>query len=421
MTLVGPRSSIGERGPAPHRDLPTLYQARWVLPCAFVRHEGGGLVVSGGRVVEVLEDRAAVRARRSSATDEFVDLGSVALAPGLVNAHAHLELGGLAGRIPTGGEFLPWVGAVLRERAGLTREDYARAVRAGAAELIATGTTCVGDVDSSGAAAEELLRSPLRARVYREVLDAGDPARTPAQLAALEEEPPQDDTTRAGYSPHAPHTVSSELLRACVRKARECGHPLSLHWAETREEREWTLEGGGPFAAFLGAPPGCSGLEFLRAAGALGPRTSLVHANHPEVGELELVARAGAVLVHCAGTHAYFGRERAPLASWVRSGATVALGSDSRASNERLDMRREMALVRAAHPELAPATVLDWATRGGARALGFDDDIGELSIGKSADFVAFELSGLDSAADPVDTITGARPAVAGSWIGGCAN
>ena len=396
----------------------TLLQAHWILPAPGQAFEGGGILLEGGRVAAWAETPGAVRELASRAGVEHVDLGPVALSPGLVNAHAHLELSGLAGRLGAGGGFIPWVGGVLRERAGLSGEDYRDAVRTGAEALLASGTTAVGDVDSSGAAESEHAVGPLRARENREVLDGGDTARTPDQLRRLDAEAPEG--ALLGLSPHAPHTVGPELLAACVQRSGARRLPFSVHWAETPEECSWLAGEGGPFADLLGAAPGCSGLDLLQRAGALGPRTSLVHANHPEPGELELVARSGAVLVHCPGTHDYFGRDRWPVEAWIASGVTVALGTDSLASNETLDMRREMALLRRTHRDLAPELVLDWATRGGARALDLAREIGELGIGMRADLVAFELPGPEALAAPVDWVTGAELVVGGVWVEGCA-
>jgi len=377
------------------------------------------VLVEGGRIQALLSTPAQVRARRTEAQVEFVDLGDVVLCPGLVNAHAHLELSQLGGRVAADSGFVPWVGRVLALRAGLSRADYGGAVDRGVGELLQSGTTAVGDVDSTGVAAERLALTPLRARVSRELLDGRDPTRTPAQIALLNEPLEENDRVRAGLFPHAPHTAGDELLAACARVARYGRRPLSIHWAETREEREWMLRGTGPFAPWLGPSPRCSGLEVLARAGVLEGPTALVHANCPEEGELRRAAEVGATLVHCPGTHAFFDRERAPLEEWLACGATIALGTDSRASNAALDMRREMALVRSSHPALEARVILDWATRGGARALGLGNRIGELAVGMSADFVAFELSGVDFGADPVDTITAALPEVAGVWIAGC--
>ena len=97
------------------------------------------------------------------------------------------------------------------------------------------------------------------------------------------------------------------------------------------------------------------GLDRIEAAGLLGRRTSLVHGNYPSSGELPRIARSGATVVHCPGSHAFFRREPFPLARYRRAGVPIALGTDSAASNGSLDMRREMALLRRAHAGLAPA------------------------------------------------------------------
>ena len=136
--------------------------------------EGGGLVLHGGRVRAVLDSPGAVA--RAGLT--LRDLGDVLLTPGLVNAHAHLELGTLAGALPPDEGFVAWVEALIASKAHGGDEDFARAVAVGAERLLAGGTTCVGDVDSTGAAGKVCGGGGLRARIYHEVLDAGDERRT---------------------------------------------------------------------------------------------------------------------------------------------------------------------------------------------------------------------------------------------------
>jgi len=390
-----------------------LLRARWVIPDAGQVLEGGALLLRDGGIAAVLSSAEA----RSASADERVDLGDVALTPGLVNAHAHLELSSASG-LPGDLGFGAWIGAVLAHRARAQQADYDAGLLDGAQRLLASGTTAVGDVDSTGAAERLLPRTALRARVFREVLDGGDPARSTAQLARLAAPAVDAERVELGISPHGPHTVSATLLEACAARARSSGGPLQVHWAETEEEVRWLRDGGGPLAERLGASPRCSGLELLARHGLLGPRLSLVHGNHPGPGELELVAEAGATLVHCPGTHEFFGRAPLDLLAWRASGVTIALGTDSLASNTDLDLRLEMRRVRAAHPDLRPEEVFGWATRGGARALGLQDRIGELAVGKSADVVAFDATGVRGAADLLDRITSDEPAVRGSWVAG---
>jgi cytosine/adenosine deaminase-related metal-dependent hydrolase len=144
---------------------------------------------------------------------------------------------------------------------------------------------------------------------------------------------------------------------------------------------------------------------------------SLVHGNFPARGEAERIAAAGAVVVHCPGSHAWFEREPFPLEHYRRRGVVLALGTDSLASNEALDLRREMALLRRAHPHLRPEFVWDMATRNGARALGAAGRIGELIPGSAADICAFRTDA-DTRTDALEQLTSSAPAVAGVWIGG---
>jgi cytosine/adenosine deaminase-related metal-dependent hydrolase len=190
---------------------------------------------------------------------------------------------------------------------------------------------------------------------------------------------------------------------------------VTIHWAETEAEGRWLRDGSGPLAALLGPSPRARGLTLLERAGLLGPRLALVHGNHPAAGELARIARARATLVHCPGSHAFFARPRAPIAAWLRAGVEVALGTDSLASNDDLDMYREMALLRASHPGLAPRIVWRMATLGGARALGWAGRVGELRPGAWADCVLLDTTARDDDA-LLDALTAGERQVQGVFV-----
>lgn len=390
--------------------------ARWLVPRPETWVEDGGLLVRAGRVERVLSGSGAVRRAARAHGVRPVDAGRVVLAPGTVDAHAHLELSGLGGRL-TGEDFVGWVGALLRARAARGPRGLERDARRGAARLLATGTTTVGDVDSTGAARRALAGGALRVRLYREVYDAGDAARRAQALRSVARALPRRTRLAEGLSPHAPHTVGAELGAAVARLAARRGIPIAVHWAESAEEVEWLARGGGPFRSVLGAGGGESGLLRLQAAGLLGPRTQLVHGNHPERGDAARVAAAGATLVHCPGTHAFFGRAPFDWRRWRRAGVVLALGTDSLASNADLDLRREMALARQAAPQLAPQDVWRMATLGGARAVGWEGEVGELSPGAWADCVAHEVRG-DGRRAALEALTSGASVVRTVWIGG---
>jgi hypothetical protein len=170
-------------------------------------------------------------------------------------------------------------------------------------------------------------------------------------------------------------------------------------------------------AAILAHAPHASGLDAIDRAGLLGARTALVHGNLASKSERARIAQSGASLVHCPGTHAYFRREPFDARAWLRAGVTLALGTDSLASNTDLDMSRELALFAAAHPHVEPAVAFACATRNGARALGFAGRAGELVPGAWADFVLFE-TGAARGRGVLDAIVHGRVRLAGTWVGG---
>lgn len=379
------------------------------------------MLIERGLVRALHRGRGAIARAARQVGVRSVDLGEVALAPGLVNAHAHLELSFCAGRLTPGGSFPRWIAALLEQRRSTAVPEMERALRAGADRLLASGTTTVGDIDGSGLAERVLAGHPMRSVVYREALDLGQPERRRAVLAKLARALPRRRRRLEGLSPHAPYTVSTELLHALGAIARRRELPISMHWAETPEEREWLELGTGPFADLLAPGPRIDALEALRAAGPLGPHRaralSLVHGNEARPDELERVARAGALLVHCPGTHLFFGRPRFALERAQRAGLRVALGTDSLASNADLDLRREMALLRRSHPSLAPAQVWSMATRESAAALGLEGVVGELRPGARADLCAWS-GRWRSAGDCLEDLTTAALAPTRIWIGG---
>ena len=405
-----------------------IWTAKWI--CLGVTASGtvewledGGLELRRGRVVRLLGGRAAVRRaeRREGrgARRLGVDQGG-ALLPGLVCAHAHLELSGIhAERLPwrAGDSFAEWIRALLAQRGPRGLRALQRDAVAGARLLAAGGTTCIGDIDSSGAGALALASAGPRGVCYRELLDAADPARTAPALTSLRRALPRRSRRLEGISAHAPYTCSPALLAGVARLRERRAMPLAVHWAETEEERPYLLQNEGPLAGMLPEGPGRAGLALLAQAGLLGPRTALIHANHPARGEVAVVAASGSSVVHCPGTHEFFGREPFPLARWRRAGVPVALGTDSRASNTALDMCREMRLARAAWPGLAPSEVFAMATSAGARALGLAGLVGALTPGAWAD-ASWHVLDAESPRAMIEEVSAGRGRVQGTWVSG---
>ncbi|MCX7885772.1 MAG: amidohydrolase family protein, partial [Verrucomicrobiae bacterium] len=199
----------------------------------------------------------------------------------------------------------------------------------------------------------------------------------------------------AGLAPHAPYTTSAELYRLAAITARQRHWLLTTHLAETAGEHRL-------FDFFERAPT-------LEELGLLETPSLIAHANHLSDADADLLARAGASVVHCPRTHRFFQRSPAPWRQWQRSGLNVCLGTDSLASNESLDLRAEMRTLVG----LAPREVLAMATVNAARALHRSDQMGKIAPGSMADLAAVPLDG-----DPYESVVCSEQPVCFVMVGG---
>lgn len=378
------------------------YHARWVVPVSSPPIPDGTVVEDGGRIVYVGPRAAAPRG-------ENRELGDVALLPGLVNAHTHLELTAMRGALEDLA-FPDWIGAMRASRDWLFSNDVALdAARWGVLEGFRSGTTTFGDASPGGASARAMSEAGARGIVFQEVFGP-DPAQTQPAIAELDERVCElrrleSNLLHIGISPHAPYTVSDDLLRAGAQYAAQHGLRVAIHVAESESEGELIANGSGGFADSLRRrsiavePRASSPVELLRTTGVLSPRTLLVHCVHLSDGDIATVASTGAAVAHCPVSNAKLGHGIARVLDLRRAGVTVGLGTDSVASNNRLDVldeaRMAVLLQRAItgrYDALDARTALRMATLDGARALGLDSRIGSLETGKDADLAAFDLS-----------------------------
>lgn len=342
------------------------------------------------------------------------------LVPGLVDAHVHLQLPALP-RAPR--TFPAWLRAVIANRRQPRLAERAQAqTRVALAELLRSGCTAVGEIDSLGSSPDILRETGIAGRCYQEVLGFDLDARA-ARALVLQRTRSGTRACPAGLSPHAPYSCSPALLRA----ARRSGSALTVHVAEVAAEHHLLREGRGELRVLLEdlgkwphayQPPGCSAVALLETCGLLGPRTLLAHLQAATHEDLDLVARNGAPAVVCPATIAFFRRTPPDVSGWLRRGITVALGTDSRASSAgELSMPAAMAEARSMWPGLAPATVLTMATRSGGVALG-RPGLGRIAVGVRADLCAFGSDPAMAADAALDAATSGELAVVGTWVCG---
>ena len=343
-----------------------------------------------------------------------VDLPGLLLLPGLVNAHAHLQIP----RIPAPGggawrslSFVEWILRVIAWKRGVSPEECSGNVAAAAAESIFSGTTAVGEIAGPEIGAYSVL--PLRGRIFAEGVgflpEVAETVLSSVEAAVVrlgELSSARGGRIAPGVSPHTLYTVGPDLLRRLAELGTRLDLPVALHLAESRAEMEFLRDGKGEVGSRLYPAVGKEvsffrgiGMpvpEYLARAGMLREGVVLVHAVHLSRKEIDELRDGGARFVLCPRSNAAHGNGSPDLTHFVDAGIPFALGTDSLASVPSLSLWEEMraaaGLYRGnlAGPELW-RRIFRAATENGARALRIPS--GALQPGLPADLVAVDDPG----------------------------
>jgi cytosine/adenosine deaminase-related metal-dependent hydrolase len=390
-----------------------VVSARWVIPIERPPIPDGAVAVQDDGTIAAVGLRAEVRATFPDAPEEHA-LG--ALLPGLVNAHAHLELSALAGGVPGGRGLVAWAGAAMAAGRALPlprRRDAAAEAAAAAARL---GTAAIGDVGDTLAAAEGIGKAGLRGVLFHELLGSREAATGDALADAAREKGALDAQgawpagLRWTRAPHAVYSASPDLLRRIFAAAAAESRPTSIHVAEDPDELALLRDGTGRWPAVLasmGVDPatrvsGKSPVATLADLGAFDTPAPplLVHMVHADDGDRRLARRAGAAVVLCPRSNLHIGGELPDVAALLVDGLPIALGTDSLASTPDLSLWGELAALAAHVPGVPAARWLEAATEGGARALALPA-CGALAPGKRPGILDVLV---DDAAAPLESL-----------------
>jgi cytosine/adenosine deaminase-related metal-dependent hydrolase len=301
------------------------FHASWVVPVDGPPIRDGFVATGHGRIVAVGK---RTRATAPDAGAE-IDLGHVAVLPGLVNAHTHLELSWMRGAVPGGGPFTDWIRRLLAARRqgppggeDERRESVTRAI----AECRRTGTALVGDVANTLETIGPLAAGGLHAVVFRELIGFHARAATELVDRALNEHAATSVPAgvRLALAAHAPYSVSPALFQGIRRAlAREPFLPSSVHLGESAEEVEFLRHGVGPWRVLLEelgvwdercVPPACDPVEYLARIGFLDERLLCVHGVHLTRAALERLARRRVTMVTCPRGNRLTGAGTPPVA-----------------------------------------------------------------------------------------------------------
>ena len=371
-----------------------LIHPRWLIPVVpdNVMLDRHSIAVHDGRIIDILPQSEA---RLRYQADDDYELPTHALIPGLVNLHTHAAMTlmrGISDDLP----LERWLNDVIwpTESKHVSPAFVRDGTLLAAFEMLRGGiTTCNDMYFFPDEAASAFAEAGMRAVVGLIVL--GFPGVWASDV---------DDYLRKGFTvrdkwhghplinfaiaPHSPYAVPDAGLERAACLAAELDLPIHIHVHETGDEINESL------TAF-----GMRPIARLERLGLLGPNLTAVHAVHLDETELALLARRGCSVAHCPVSNMKLASGIAPVPAMLRHGINVGLGSDGAASNNRLDLFQEMrqaallAKVGSLDASAVPAhTALRMATLGGARALGLDDMLGSLEIGKRADLCAVSFN-----------------------------
>jgi 5-methylthioadenosine/S-adenosylhomocysteine deaminase len=401
-----------------------VIEAQWVVPVVPRNHvlEHVAVAIHQGKIVEigVIESiRANYHATKT------VSLNEHALIPGLINLHAHVGMTmmrGLADDLP----LMQWLQQhIWPAEQQIVSERFVRdSALLGCAEMLAGGITCFNDMYFyPQATAEAALQAGMRAQLGLVVLEFPTNYANSAD-DYIEKGLNHRDEWRGqnllstSFAPHAPYTVADATFEKIVTYAEQLGLGIHTHLHETQGEIEQSLKQYGV------AP-----IERLSRLGVLGPNLTAAHGVHMKREEIDQLKSHGCSVAHSVSSNLKLASGMAPIQAMLNAGVNVGLGTDGAASNNRQDMFAEIrtaALVaKGLNNDVSsiPAwQALEMATINGAKALGLENQIGSIEVGKLADLTAVKLSDIEALPcfDPLSHLVyvAGRENVSHVWVGG---
>jgi 5-methylthioadenosine/S-adenosylhomocysteine deaminase len=350
----------------------------------------GGVAIKDGKIESVGPSDEIQSAFESL---ETLDISGCVALPGLINAHTHAAMTlfrGLADDLP----LMDWLhGHIFPAEKKLTEDLIYWGTMLACAEMILSGTTAFCDMYLfEHKVAEAAKRAGIRALVGEVLYDFPSPSYGKIEnglrhTELLIEKWRGDPLVSIAVEPHALYTCSPDLLRKCMQISARSDAPLVLHLSENEAEVKQILN-------LYGRRP----VAHLNSLGLLGPRLVADHCVDLDETDIGMLAENQVKVVHNPESNMKLASGIAPVPRLLKSGVTVALGTDGCASNNNLDMLGEMDTCAKLHKVaaldptvLSAETALRMATGAGARALGWEGLTGQLSPAMLADLVVVDF------------------------------
>ncbi len=362
--------------------------------------ENGELVIDDGRVVAI--------STQPGASEDVLDLSDCLLMPGFVNAHCHLSLTALEKKLSPSNSFADWIRALIPLNADLDEESRMRGIRAGAEAMKRSGVTTLADYVADPELLPVIGGLGFRSVLFLETIgfDSANAQFLCHKVEELIKRERFSPLSQLGLAPHAPYSVSPDLFRYLRQLAQQYHCPISCHVAEIQEEVAFLDEGDDGLKDLLKERsawdpqwqvPRKTPVQYLDSLGLLDHLIA-IHCNFVS-SDLNVMAEKKVSAVFCPKSTEWFGRsEFMPVRAMLDLGMTVALGTDSLASNDSLNFLAELRTADKLLSTVSREEILTMATRSGGEALGLGG--GNLACGQKADLIGFRVP----------------PSYSGSWL-----
>lgn len=325
------------------------------------------------------------------------------IVPGFINTHCHLELSHMKAKVDTGTGLLPFLQNVVNFR-NVDQDVIYQAIKDGDEEMYNNGIVAVGDISNKIDTADAKTNSRLDYYTFVEMFDFLQPSMTQStidQYKAVMQNQSNAGHNRKSYVPHAPYTVSQRLFRF-INEENTAGHTISIHNQETLAENELFISGTGGFMDFYKgfgmnldhfSKTGKTSIHY--AMDCLEPKFKTIFVHNTLTTREDILAaldwNKNIYWASCPNANLYIENRLPDYSAFLSTGAKVTIGTDSLTSNWQLSIWEEIKTIKKYQSYVTLEQLLTWATINGAEALGYDDRLGTIEIGKTPGLI--QISG----------------------------
>ena len=322
-----------------------------------------------------------------------------AITPGHINAHCHLELSHMRGKVDTGTTLLPFLKAVVSFR-DVDQSLIMEAIEKGDLEMHGNGIVAVGDISNKADTALVKSKSKIQYYTFVEMFDFLQPSMAEQTFQRYLEVYEQHGSKKS-IAPHAPYTVSEKLFKL-INEANEAGGTVSIHNQETPLENELFLSGSGGFYDFFSGfgfdmshftPSGETAIHYALKNMRHDTNILMVHNTTTTKADIEAahLKNNNIFWVSCPNANLYIENKLPDYQTFIDTKAAVCLGTDSLTSNWQLSIAEEMYTISKYCSFIPINTLVTWACSNGAKALGYQQELGVIEIGKKPGLVSMDI------------------------------